>query len=149
MFLEFNSICTDVELNYLYYMRTYVSETSETTDETTRCQNQKTAIRTVCCSCRWGETLYVSELRPPKGQLFIPQMIYESGQPEWNDTGMQNRRTRGKTCPSATVSNTNPTWTEPGANRGLRAQGPATNRPNHGSDKGQSVGCTFQNDKPF
>jgi hypothetical protein len=28
---------------------------------------------------------YVSELRPPTGLLFIPQMIYEYGGPWWND----------------------------------------------------------------
>jgi hypothetical protein len=26
----------------------------------------------------------------------------------------ENRSTRGKTCPSATLSTTNPTWTDPG-----------------------------------
>jgi hypothetical protein len=28
---------------------------------------------------------YVSELRPPVGLLFIPQMICERGEPRWND----------------------------------------------------------------
>jgi hypothetical protein len=28
---------------------------------------------------------YVSELRPPVGLLFIPQVIYEHGEPWWND----------------------------------------------------------------
>jgi hypothetical protein len=33
-------------------------------------------------SCQWGEAMYyVSELQPPTGLLFIPQMIYEYGQP--------------------------------------------------------------------
>jgi hypothetical protein len=36
-------------------------------------------------SCQWGEI--VSELRPPTGLLFIPQ-IRESGEPWWNDIGM-------------------------------------------------------------
>jgi hypothetical protein len=36
------------------------------------------------CSCRRGET--VSELRPPTGLLFIPQVIYEHGEPWWNYT---------------------------------------------------------------
>jgi hypothetical protein len=27
---------------------------------------------------------YVSELRPPKGPLFVPQVIYEYGEPRWN-----------------------------------------------------------------
>jgi hypothetical protein len=28
---------------------------------------------------------HVSELRPPTGLLFIPQVIYEHGEPWWND----------------------------------------------------------------
>jgi hypothetical protein len=40
----------------------------------------------------------------------------------------ENRRTRGKTCPSATLSTTNPTWIDPGANPGLRGERPATKR---------------------
>ena len=41
----------------------------------------------------------------------------------------ENRRTRRKTCPSATLSTTNPTWTDPG----LRGERPATNRLSHGT----------------
>ena len=39
----------------------------------------------------------------------------------------------GKTCPSATLSTTNPTWTDAGSNPGLRGQRPATNRLSHGT----------------
>jgi hypothetical protein len=39
----------------------------------------------------------------------------------------ENRSTRGKTCPSATLSTTNPTITDPGSNPGLRGERPATN----------------------
>jgi hypothetical protein len=42
-----------------------------------------------------------------------------------------NRSTRGKTCPSATLSTTNPTLTEPGSNPGHRDGRPATNRLSH------------------
>jgi hypothetical protein len=49
--------------------------------------------------------------------LFIPQMIWVG-----EDGGMiltgENRRTRRETCPSATLSTTNTTWTDPGANQG-------------------------------
>jgi hypothetical protein len=44
----------------------------------------------------------------------------------------ENRRTRGKTCPSATLSTTNLTWTDPGSNPGLRGGRPAANRLSHG-----------------
>jgi hypothetical protein len=53
---------------------------------------------------------------------------YEFGERQWNDilTG-ENRRTRRKTCPSATLSTTNPTWFDPDANPGLRGETPAAN----------------------
>jgi hypothetical protein len=53
-----------------------------------------------------------------------------------SDGGMiltgENRRTGRKTCPSATLSTTNPTWIEPGANPGLRVERSATNDLRHG-----------------
>jgi hypothetical protein len=36
----------------------------------------------------------------------------------------KNRSIRGKTCPSATLSTTNPTWTDLGSNPGLRGGRP-------------------------
>jgi len=45
----------------------------------------------------------------------------------------ENRRTRRKTCPSATLSTTNPTWIDLGANPGLRGERPATNHLRHGT----------------
>jgi hypothetical protein len=47
----------------------------------------------------------------------------------------ENRRTRGETCPNATLSTTNLTWTDPGSNPGLRGGRPAANRLNHGTAK--------------
>jgi hypothetical protein len=45
----------------------------------------------------------------------------------------ETRRTRGKTCPSATLSTTNPTWTDSGSNPVLRGGRPAANRLSHGT----------------
>jgi hypothetical protein len=45
----------------------------------------------------------------------------------------ENRNTWGKTCPSATLSTTNPTWTDLGSNSALRGERPATNRLSHGT----------------
>jgi hypothetical protein len=54
-----------------------------------------------------------------------------------SDGGMiltgENRRTRRKTCPSATFYTTNPTWIDPGANPVLRGERPATKDLNHGT----------------
>jgi hypothetical protein len=79
-------------------------------------------------STGWG---YVSELRPPTGPLFILQMIYGYGERRWNDVDTENRTTPRKPCPSATLYTTNSTWTDPGANPGLRCERPAT-RNGHG-----------------
>jgi hypothetical protein len=50
-----------------------------------------------------------------------------------NDGGMiltgENQRTRRKTCPSATLSTTNPIWIDQGANPELLGQWPATEPP--------------------
>jgi hypothetical protein len=46
----------------------------------------------------------------------------------------ENISTRGKTCPSATLSTTNPTWTDPGLNPGLHgAKNGLQNGPVNGS----------------
>jgi hypothetical protein len=45
----------------------------------------------------------------------------------------ESRSTRGKTCLSATLSTTNPTWTDPGSNPGLRGERPANNSLSHGT----------------
>jgi hypothetical protein len=45
----------------------------------------------------------------------------------------ENRSTRGKTCPCVTLSATNPTWTDPGSNPGLRGERPANNLQSHGT----------------
>jgi hypothetical protein len=55
----------------------------------------------------------------------------------WSTGGMnltgENGSTRRKTCPRATLSTTNPTWTNPGSNPGFRGDRPATNRLSHGT----------------
>jgi hypothetical protein len=54
---------------------------------------------------------------------------------EWYWQGKtENRRTQRRTCPSATLSTTNPTSTHQGANPGLRVDRQATNRLSHGTD---------------
>jgi hypothetical protein len=61
---------------------------------------------------------YVSELWPPTGLLFIPQVIYEFGELRWNDmTG--NPKNSEENYPSVTLSTKNLTWIDTGANPGL------------------------------
>jgi hypothetical protein len=46
-----------------------------------------------------------------------------------------------KTCPSATLSTTNPTWPDPGSKSGRRGGKPATNRLSYGG----AYHMTYQN----
>jgi hypothetical protein len=54
---------------------------------------------------------------------------------QWNQIDRGKPTTRRKTCPSATLSTTNPTWTDPVSNPGLRSGRPASNRLSHGTAK--------------
>jgi hypothetical protein len=66
------------------------------------------------------------------GLLFIPLVIYEHGDPWWNDIDRGNRRTQRKICPSATLSTTDPTWIDMGVNLGFWGERPAITCLNHG-----------------
>jgi hypothetical protein len=70
----------------------------------------------------------VSELRPPTGLLFFTQMMYDMDSQDRIILTGENRRTRRKSCPIATLSTSNSTWTDPGANPRLRGERPAANR---------------------
>jgi hypothetical protein len=73
-----------------------------------------------CCATLWWRWLV----------LFSFFLVME---PRWNEIDRENRSTGGKTCPSVTLSTTNPTWNDPGSNSGLRCERPATNRLRHGT----------------
>jgi hypothetical protein len=69
----------------------------------------------------------------------------------WNDTvggGGGDRRTLRKTCPSATLSTTNPTWTDLGANPGLRGEKMATDRLSYGTASCACKLCCSLSDLP-
>jgi hypothetical protein len=50
----------------------------------------------------------------------------------WNEIDKGKPKYSGETCPNVTLSTTNPTWTDPGSNLGLRGERPATNHLSHG-----------------
>jgi hypothetical protein len=52
---------------------------------------------------------------------------------QWNEIDRGKPTTWRKTCHSATLSTTNPTWADPGSNPGLRAVRPVTSRLSHGT----------------
>jgi hypothetical protein len=51
----------------------------------------------------------------------------------WNENWQGKSKSSEKTCPSATLSTTNPTWPGPGLNPGRRGGKPATNRLSYGA----------------
>ena len=59
---------------------------------------------------------------------FIVYFPCNGAQVEWNWHG-KTEVFGEKTCPSASLSTTNPTWTDPGSNTGLCGERPATNSP--------------------
>jgi hypothetical protein len=113
-------------------MHTVINFVADKTNEQERYHRVQTFL---FFSWRWGGVGLV----PKRGCLLtlayytFPRW-YEFGERRWNDilTG-ENRRTRRKTCPSATLSTTNPTRIDPGANPGLRGKRRATNDLSHGT----------------
>jgi hypothetical protein len=84
-------------------------------------------------SWRWGGSSTHAWMPTYVRILRIPQMIWVwRATVEWY-IDRENRRTRRQTCPSATLSATNPTWIDLGANPGLRGEKPATNDLSHGT----------------
>jgi hypothetical protein len=53
----------------------------------------------------------------------------------WNKDWQGKPKYSEKTCSSATLSTTNPTWLDPGLNPGRRGEKPATNRLRYGAAK--------------
>jgi hypothetical protein len=74
-------------------------------------------------------------LRPFIGLLYQPWMVdgdgcvAVSGRNEWRGKSKYSEK---KTCPSATLSTTDPTWCNPGWDLGRRGGRPATNRLSYG-----------------
>jgi hypothetical protein len=51
----------------------------------------------------------------------------------WDENDREKPKYSEKTCPSATLSTTNPARTDPGSKPGLRGETPATSRLSHGT----------------
>jgi hypothetical protein len=69
----------------------------------------------------------------PKRECVLTLAYYAFPRRRWNNMKRENRRTRRKTCPSATLSTTNPTWIDPGANPSLSGERPVTTDLSHGT----------------
>jgi hypothetical protein len=82
------------------------------------------------CSCRWCETTSLN-CGLQRGLLFISQVTYEHQEPWWNNTDGKTEELKRQTCPSATMSITNCTWTDLGVNPGLHSERPVTDHLSH------------------
>jgi hypothetical protein len=88
-----------------------------------------------------GPAADATDAPQPSGFLYNPRdedevffyQVLQLMEHHWNEIDRGKPTTRRKTCPSATLSITNPTWTDPGSNSGLRGERPATNRLSHGT----------------
>jgi hypothetical protein len=81
----------------------------------------------------WGETestWYVGHCRPIVPAPDDRWWLWSS---RWNEDWQGKPKYSEKTCPSATLSNTNPTWPDLGSNPGRRGGKPATNRLSYGT----------------
>jgi hypothetical protein len=84
------------------------------------------------CSRCYGRTAALRLTVQPCGEDgFFP--FFQVMEHRWNESDRGNQSTRGKTCPSATLSTTNPTWTDPWSNPGLLGERPVINRLGHGT----------------
>jgi hypothetical protein len=72
--------------------------------------------------------------RPLFGLLYQPRMMDDECRAVGGKvTGKGKPKYSEKTCPSATLSTTNPAWPDPGCNPGRRGVKPATNRLSYGA----------------
>jgi hypothetical protein len=67
-----------------------------------------------------------------KNEQFFYQVL-QAMELQWNKIDRGKPTPRRKTCPSATLSTTSPTWTDPRSNPGLRSERQAINRLSHGT----------------
>jgi hypothetical protein len=73
-----------------------------------------------------------STRRPLNGLLYLPGWLWW-WRIWWNEDWQEKPKYSEKSCPSATLSTTNPTWPDPGATPGRRGGKPATNRLSYGA----------------
>jgi hypothetical protein len=89
-----------------------------------------------------GPAAEAKDAPQPWGLLYNPVMkvtirfFFRVLEHRWNEIDRENRNTRGKTCPSATLFTT---WSDPGSSPRLRDGRPATNRLSHGTAQVEKI----------
>jgi hypothetical protein len=116
----------------------------QSTDQITRVSNSlQHKVSRIITSQQMSGTIYIfflicavglRVLRRLTGLLYQPRMMEDwKGKPKYWE----------KTCPSATLSTTNPTWLTLGLNPGRRGGMQATNRLSHGAAQGLHYSKTW------
>jgi hypothetical protein len=99
----------------------------------------------------WSPSWIHSARRPLNGLCTCPGWLWW-WRIWWNEDWQGKPKYSEKTCPSATLFTTNPTWPDPGANPDRRCGKPATNRFSYGAAKfEEAIGerqVEFQSDLP-
>jgi hypothetical protein len=90
-----------------------------------------TSVTSCCCSCRWGEMMSLN-CGHQRAYFSSPRWYISMGSHGGSILTGENIIPRRTICRSTTLSNTNSTWTNLGANPGLRGERPATNFLSHG-----------------
>jgi hypothetical protein len=82
---------------------------------------------------RWGETKSLWDWAANGPSVHPPDDTRVNMEHRWNDINRGKPKDSEKSCPSATLSTTSPTWTALSTNQGLRDEKPATNRMSYGT----------------
>jgi hypothetical protein len=113
-----------------YYGQSLLTETNKFRNRLFHYCVMKVNSRNACCSCKRGDAL----------SLNCGHRLACCSSPRWwvwratvEKYWQESLRTRRKTCPSATLSTTNSTWSDSGAKPGLLVERPATNLLSHGT----------------
>jgi hypothetical protein len=70
---------------------------------------------------RWGESVSLWNWASNGPFVHLPDDIWLDVEQRWNDTDRGKQKDSEKTCPSATLSTTNRTWTNLGSSPGREA----------------------------
>jgi hypothetical protein len=117
----------------IYLMRSFLMSSSQTEGCDRMVSTVSSFCGTLAYSGGWSSNWVHSAPRPFTVLLCLPRVIVRMENFRWNEDWQGKRKYSEKTCPSATLSTTNPTWPDPGSNAGRRGGKPATNRFSYGA----------------
>jgi hypothetical protein len=79
----------------------------------------------------WWDCLWTAVKNKPK-KFIVSRIIYEYGEPQWNNTDSWQLKNSGKGNPGIILPTINDTWTDPDVTVDVHSERPATNHLTHG-----------------